>query len=233
MAFFRSRRSGPRYGRRYGKGRRKVYRKKFTRSGLARRQRTGRMRHYFKRSWTGTLTLDALISNNPYFVGSLFRLNQLPDYTEFKSLFDNYKIHAIKFTFFRPSIAQSSTEADQQVRLHTVYDYDDSSAPSTINELMQYDNYKVVTLKEQFMRNGKCTRFFKPRTLKEIYRGVASTGYQPQRSGVIDCQYDDVPHYGMKWALEMIDSNGAPVTMPADMTLQYTITYYMSFGKTV
>ena len=207
-----------------------MYRKKFTRSGVVRRQRTGRMRHYFKRSWLGSANVQTSITENPSFVGSLFRLNQVPDYTEFTNLFDNYKIHGIKMTFYRPSLSNSDA-LNTQVLLHTVYDYDDASAPSSVNQMVQYDNYKVVSLTNQFMKNGKVTRFFKPRTLTEVYRGPASTGYSPTTRGVFDTQYNDIPHYGLKWALEAIDSDGVPVTWPSDMTVRYQLTYYMSFGK--
>lgn len=235
MVFFRSRSRRLQRSRRSRSVRpiRSGYRKKFSRiSTFARKQRQGRIRHYLKRSFTGTINLQAAIDANPHLVGSQFTLQQLPNYTEFTNLFDNYRIHAIKMTFFRPSVANSASEMDQLVRLHTAIDYDDAATPASINELMNYDNYQVIALRDQFMRNGKFSRFWRPRIVREVYRTAVSTAYEPARPKMLDCAYPDIPHYGIKWALEMQDAQPAAVTMPADMTLQYTITYYMSFGNT-
>lgn len=236
MPFYR-RRSGfrrrggfrrPRAGyRRY-----RVYRRKFSRVGLARKQGTGRLRHYFKRSFTGTVNLQASIDNNPYLTGSQFTFQQLPNNSEFSSMFDNYKIHGIKFTWFRPAIANSASEMDHFVRLHTAIDYNDASTPSSINTLMEYDNYRVVALHDQYMTNGKYSRFWRPKIAKEIYRSTTTTAYEAQRPGFIDCNYLDVPHYGIKWALEVQDGQAPSPTQPADITFQYTITYYFSCGNT-
>lgn len=210
-----------RYGYRPRKG-------KFTRAGVARRQRMGQLRHYFKRSVTYTIPLDTS-SSNPQFSASNFQLANLPSYTEFSALFDNYKIHAVKMDFFRPAIALGYG-IGPKLFLHTAVDYDDGNPPSNVTDLEQRPSYKVVDLGSIFSQKAKVTRYLKPKFLRMLYESGTTTGYQPSRAGIVDMADPTVPHYGLKWALQVIDEQGVSGTMPFAFALQISVTYYLSLG---
>lgn len=141
-----------------------------------------------------------------------FTIDMLPDFAEYTTLFDQYKIDHVRLKitpYSATSIAQtglaSPTLANNQsmgVLMHSVIDYDDANAMNAgtvgINVMREYNTYKT----KQFFNNGKPHVIkLKPRLALSAYNG-AFTGYA-NSTGWIDSNSTGVQHYGIKWITEM------------------------------
>ena len=82
-----------------------------------------------------------------------FSLQDIPDYTDFTKLYDAFKINRVKIMFIPTSNVSLIDTAQAQVfkntehsnRLFTVVDYNDVTAPTTVDELRQYQACKFTT----------------------------------------------------------------------------------------
>lgn len=223
----------PRYGRRY--------RYRATRKALARQFSTSQYRQamayatrrsvmksavkikqpvqYFKRT-VYLPTWNAPASGADRFTVLNFRLNQLPNVTEFTQLYDQYKICGVKVEVIpqfdtATQTGTGTTPTAQHIvsQNWNVIDYDDTVTPTSINDLLQYQNCKRCP------SNRVMKRFLKPKFSDQIFASGAFAGYRPAK-GFIDCTYDNVEHYGMKFCFG--NSN---------LTLTYALkmTFYMAF----
>lgn len=132
-----------------------------------------------------------------------FTFDELAGYTEFTSLFDQYKIVKVECMYklhTNPTITLATDNAvltaAQNLTYPTIYlinDYDDSSA-ETLAQLKQRERLRRFVLSPN--RIIKWT--VRPTILAQLYRTVATTGYAPKRYQWIDVANTDVPHYGVK-----------------------------------
>lgn len=126
-----------------------------------------------------------------------FTLASVPNYTEFTSLFDQYRIVAIKITF-RPrfNVAQvAGSSNDIYPNFVSVIDYDDSNVLSGIADYQQYQTYKITRFDKTHVR------FFRPRMALAAYSGAFSS-YANQSAQWIDAASTGVQHYGVKFFIE-------------------------------
>lgn len=169
--------------------------------------------HYFKR----TLYASGAIAGSSItdvFGATGFQLSSLPNYTEFTALFDMYKITGVKVTYMpRANSAEAGTNQGL-VKFFSVIDYDDTTAPTAINDLLQYESLKVSNSSRDH------TRFLKPKIARAIYQSGVSTAYGAS-TGWIDCDNASVPHYGLKYALQQLPSG--------NQSFDVKITYYLAF----
>lgn len=187
------------YNRKYGKKRmykRKTYKKKSTKKISQKDQKI----YNFVR----TFALPRIESDNSSDIfGSIqFRLQDLPGYLELQDLFDQYRIDAIQVKFFPMTSGvymqpfnNASTTVVFTPRFMTAIDYDDNSAPVNLDQIRQYQTYKSTMAYQQH------SRYFKPCFASEVFKTAVTTGYGARR-GWIDTAYPDVPHFGLKYALE-------------------------------
>lgn len=231
MRFYRSYRNRRSYGkrrfsRRYTK---RTYRKRFTRRGAFGTPK-GTKVLYAKRTLTTSFTYAALVSTLPAFYVHQGNLTQLPNYTEFTNLFDEYKISAMKITWFSPYNEVTSVNS-QQVRLHTATDTDDTALPSSIDTLRQKPSYKDVQLSSAFIRNGKISRFFKVRHFiaGAATEGAVGYGNIPASKWLSCTNAPAIQHFGLKWAISCNSSNGSLTTPDDTFTMPVEVTYYMKF----
>lgn len=170
--------------------------------------------HYFKRTvwlpewYVATANTDTFATLN-------FRLNQLPNFSEFTSLYDQYKINGVKFeliprydTNTQVGSAGIATPAHYSSQNWTAIDYDDTVTPTSMADILQYQNVK---------RTGSSrimTRFIKPKFADTIFASGVISGYRPQK-GFIDCTYPNVEHYGVKFGFS---SNPLALTYGLRMT---------------
>lgn len=173
--------------------------------------------HYFKRSYfTAFNTYDWPVIHNQ---GWDFFLSQLPNYTEFTNLYDQYKISRIKVKFIYTANSQNVTTAAAITALPnllTVIDNNDSAALSTSGDYCQYRSFKIRRL------DKPCSVYFKPQFDIAAYSG-AFTSYA-QKTGWIDSNSPNVKHYGLKFAVDpMFYGAGANVTG----RIQCILTYYI------
>ncbi len=172
----------------------------------------------------------------PFMTASQFSLSQLPTFTDFTNLFDQYRINRITMRFFQP-YQQTGTfplySAASQTNLPklflgTAIDYDDSNVPSSMDELRAYQSFRYREITNSDFRSGEVT--IRPCISTEIYRTSVTTAYEP-RSGVwLDTAYPDVPHYAIKWGCDVMYADGPnPITVGVAFTIPVEITYDLEF----
>lgn len=169
--------------------------------------------HYFKRTayYSGSISGSTVLDT---FGATAFALNLCPNYTEFTTLFDMYKICAVKVSYMpRANSAEVGTNQGL-VKFFTVVDYDDSNNPTSINELLQYESLKTTNTTKDH------NRYLKPKLAKALYQSAVSTAYGATR-GWIDCENPGVPHYGLKYALQTLPTG--------NQSYDVKVTYYLAF----
>lgn len=146
------------------------------------------------------------------------KLNEVPNYTDFTSLFDSYKITHAQFKFtphFNVGQVPLGPQNTQVARIATVIDQDDDSAPTGYQQLLQYSSLEESMLDRERIRN------FKPRVSMQAYRTATTTGYNTPDDAVwIDAAQTDVPHYCGKG---LIMDTTASADNPRTLTILCTI----------
>jgi len=174
---------------------------------------------------TRMMALTALAGNAgyaPYLAANAFQLDDLPNYTEFTSLFGYYRINAVKVTVSqRIDIGGLLGTAAKYPRFYHANDYDDASAPATLNALRELQGCKELVL-----GSGKQYSFWvKPAVQVPVYTtGLGAFGYLPKWKQWISTNNPDTTLYGFKWGLDDFTNTG----------LSFNIEYrfYMSFKGT-
>lgn len=157
-----------------------------------------------------------------------FNLRDINNYSELTSLYDEYCISKVVVEFIprgailSQAINTATTGNTNQLYgtvqpFITVIDYDDATAPTTRNELLQYGTCKVSK------PHTYVKRVFTPKIAIQTYKTAVSSGYMAKGHQWLDCADDTVPHYGLKWAWDQ-DQNAVSTTL-------YDIycTYYVKF----
>lgn len=195
----------------------KFYKRKGGRRGKARKgMRYNKKRYgnkirqpvqYFKRSvWLPGVLSTSTIGVTPF--GLSFSLADLPSNSEFTSLFDQYKIIAVKCKLM-PRFNSVDLGLNGG-RIHTVLDYDDTSAPASMNDLTQYQNLKTTDVARTH------TRYLKPM----LNLASQSGAWIPQRAGWVDVATPGAAYRGVKGILDQTSSV---------VTYDGLFTYYMAF----
>jgi len=179
---------------------------------------------YFKRSVYLSGNIVTSVTSDT-FTNQFFALSSVPNYTEFTNLYDQYKINAVKVTLIprgntaeiTASSGASTVFQGQSVGVFSVIDYDDTAVLANINEACQYQNMKMTRATQQH------SRFLKPRfnLLSVTNQGTGATGASQNTRGWLDCDYINVPHYGVKWALQQ--------NVNYNLTYDVKIDYYLAF----
>lgn len=169
---------------------------------------------YFNNATTGTIestdtsVLPNLVSmsgiTSPYGNGGAWSgalsmaMNKTVNSTELTSLYDYYKIKAVRITFdYASNVALANATDVPMPRLAWYYDYDDTV-------FQDYNHYMQATARVRQTRlNKKVTITVKPRVKDAIQEQVAGTVGTPSvfKRTWIDCAYPSVPHFGLKFAL--------------------------------
>lgn len=160
--------------------------------------------HHFKR----TVQLSSLLTIAPggvitaNFQAYQFSIGQIPNVSEFSSLWDQYRINKIKLEFIPAITEVNQATSNYMPNLHTVMDYDDANAPSALTEMMQYPGYRRTP------GNRMHKRYFTPAVSMEVYRSAISTGYSTRFKQWLDFGNTDVPHYGVKLCADGYAASG-------------------------
>lgn len=172
------------------------------------RGRVGKIRqpvHYFKRS-VFTPAAFTVSAGTDFFNASQFQLGFLPDVTDFTSLYDQYKILSVTIKLMprgNSSDVGVAAGIGNMTRVFSVLDYDDSVVPTSLNQLIQYQNLKTTN------STSIHTRTLKPMFIKEV-QTITGTGGSPTRGGWIDVLNTNVQYRGVKWCIQA-PSNGSVV----------------------
>jgi hypothetical protein len=121
---------------------------------------------------------------------------QIPQYSSFAAIFDQYKIEEIQVVF-RPML-NAVGQVNPNVatgfiapQLYTVVDYDDSATPSSIAQLESYANCNVSMYETVAIT-------FTPHIAVGGAYGSSFTQYTNMEPQWIDCSSPNVTHYGIK-----------------------------------
>lgn len=156
----------------------------------------------------------------------------VPGYSEFAAMFDAYVVDRVEVMVL-PTYSMSNGLATTGafVTLPNVIhalDFDDST-PQGFSDLAQKTGAKYT----QFLTpNGapvRPLRVFRPKANIAMYRSATSFSYGPLQAAnqFINCSYPDVPHYGMKLALD--DSYGNLVTNTTLAQLNFVVKFHYRF----
>lgn len=142
-------------------------------------------------------------------MANMFTLDMLPDYSEFTTLYDQYKINRVKVKMTPYSTASMlqtgvTTNNNQSLGLilHSCIDYDDASAfaasSTGINAMRQFLSYRT----RNFINGRPVKIYFKPRIAMAAFGGGVFGSYASATPKWIDCDSSSVQHYGTKWIWE-------------------------------
>ena len=178
-------------------------------SRKSRRIRSKKSQYFFSR-YTDALGYVNCDGTNPALYAFNFSLSDLPNYTEFTSLYDMYKLNAVKVTFIPYQTVSNSVatinNADNTARFFSAIDYNDGTAPITTDNLREYQTAKFTRLLKTHKRF-----IYKPKILDT--NGFAISPWMSTSTPTAN-------YYGLKVGVE-----------PTGSAMHYSIEckYYVSF----
>lgn len=151
----------------------------------------------------------AAIGSSFYSFGMAFCLKDVPNYTDFTTLFDLYKIPCVVWrlvplntTSFGGNNINANTISGW---IHMINDEDDYAGVTAsdvgIDEIRQYASYKVKNICTQYPFKRK----IRPKVSVSGSDGTAFNQAINVRPTWINCAYNEAVHYGMKWVIEIIN----------------------------
>lgn len=148
-----------------------------------------------------TMSLPPITSNSsaPTIGAYTFTLAGFPGFNSWATSFDQYRIVQVRVDF-APSGSSSATLPGQ---IATAIDLDDSTAPTSVSDLLQYDTSMLVTSGTFFERR------FTPRVANAIYSGGAFSAYGSVKQW-IDCDSNSAQHYGLKYVQTVSNTASTP-----------------------
>lgn len=174
----------------------------------------------FKRTWQASNINSAVTFGNSAFA---FKLSDLPNSTEFTTLFDSYRITGVKMTLI-PQFTQSDLvdavpggTNKSTPNVYTVLDYDDNTALSNAVDYFQYDTFRLH-------RGARVVkRFCRPKLQASANVGGAGTlALQESNKRWVDCNQASVLYFGIKVGLDS-------TTVATDVQYRVYFTYYLDF----
>lgn len=155
-----------------------------------------------------------------------FKLNDLPGYSEYQSLYDQYKITGVQFKLI-PLFNSVSTAGNAVAAvLHSVVDIDDITAPlastTGIDDLRQYQkSYRTSNM----ISGRSITRFIRPNIMLPGYDyGTTLSKAMSKKSDWIDSANPDIAHYGFKFIVEAYNYTAVASTLAYKVELKYYLT---------
>lgn len=156
--------------------------------------------YFFKRKLLkGTIQLSNLAET---FGSYVFKLSDLPNYTEFTNLFDRYRILKVGVIFI-PNWTSNDSNPITTINtinpsIYTAIDYTEDGTPLALTELYEDSHCKIT-------RGSKIhKRYFSPAVLASSFETVTTTAYTPKWKQWITTDDPATPHYALKWAMDKI-----------------------------
>lgn len=171
----------------------------------------------FKRMSSSNDVVMSTDSLGNYSVGVQFTLADLPNYTEFTSLFQSYRIKKVVVRYIPLNGSSGVSGTGGALSLNTglcatVIDYNDAST-ATLAALQEFRTCKIWNMYRQHSRT------IYPKVANEVYISGVSTGYSDGSNPWCSTNSASIPHYGFKVSI------GAAPASVAIGRLQYT--YYI------
>jgi hypothetical protein len=152
--------------------------------------------HSFERNVIYPLPTEAVSGGFPMALG--FNLTDLPNYSEFTALFDQYSIWRVDL---------SVLIGTSPLQLVSCVDYNDAALPASQAELLERGEAESLVLAagnfQQFRRSVL------PLASTEVFQGL-TTAYAASKHGQwIDCETAAVPHFGYKFWFSLCAAGGS------------------------
>jgi len=147
-----------------------------------------------------TFAQNDAVTPSEALVALAFRLDDLPDYTEFTNLFDQYALIGVQVNITPRKINASVSTASNigPNMLYVAYDASDITLPASLAVLREYQTVKEFS--DTTMTNRKWVKSCSPRIAVAAYAGAFS-GYSAPPMTWIDTQSPTVQHYGLKMGI--------------------------------
>lgn len=180
---------------------------------FAARRRVSLDNHSFTRySSAVSISTSATEENLTY----SFSLSDVLSYTEFTSLFDQYKITMVEFkiqmisnpnsTMDMNNISGSYNTVNWYPKFWYIRDYDGGGSES-LSAIKERVGVKFFVMRP----NKEYTIKIRPKVLVQTYKTLTSTGYAPKPM-FLDCADTTVPHYGLNAVIDCLGLNPADTT---------------------
>lgn len=121
----------------------------------------------------------------------LFSLASLPSVSDFTTLYDQYQIRGCKISLI-PRYTEASAGGSLIGNMWSCIDYDDSTAPLSIDTVLQYQNVKRTRM------NQIHSRYFKPQVNTAVIQSGSTVTSAPKSNIWIDIANTAVEHRGLK-----------------------------------
>jgi len=149
--------------------------------------------------------------------GLNFQLTNLPNSSEFTSLYDQYQIKAVKVSLIPRHTEVNASTTVVQGNVWSVLDYDDTTAPVNVDQLLQYQNLKRTQMSKIH------SRYLRPMVASEIFQSGIASGYAPRRKIWIDVASPATEHYGVKFWFDALPIGAATITY--DVHLKFYLAF--------
>lgn len=154
----------------------------------------------------GSIQCNGITSIN-YLVGSV----NMPNLTEFTTLFDQYKL--LTFTVeFRPRFSEAPVNLVLLPTMYWIHDKDDATA-ITASQMMEH-----ARVRSQRMNRPVFITVKFPTIMQPVYQSAVSTSYAPRKTIWLDMANSSVPHYGVKYFIQ----GGASTSYTFDVRVHWT-----------
>lgn len=157
-----------------------------------------------------------------------FKFSDLPQYTNFAGVFDQYKISAVKVLMITTPSGLAGNESQAAIQNAapqywvSAIDYDNTTTIAASTSLDSYGNVKNHS--SPSIGGKMVSRYFKPRIAVAAYAGTF-TSYANTRSWV-DCNNATVQHYGFRLAF---NSGANSISSASPFAVDIRVCYYLSF----
>lgn len=174
--------------------------------------------HFFTRYASLSSIVAPATATDPVYGAISFKLSDVPGSSEFISLFDQFRINAVKVSFI-PVLSEITTQtsgAKYSSRLFTCLDYTNAFAPSSVDTVREYQN-------SQWAPYGKIhTRFIYPKAAVDVLTSGSAT--LPRSSWYSTSLATTALHYGLLYAFEGAENIATGATI-----YKVEVKYYLAF----
>lgn len=137
--------------------------------------------------------------------------------TEFTNLYGDYKINWVRTRFIWENVERTNTSTDLVPKLHYVRDNDGDGAVGLAD--MQQMGCKSIILSNR----RPVTIWWKPKLFSPLYvtgvgDALTTVGYSAKTNQWIDTDYPTVPHYGIKYAIENMNTSSGHYRVKMETT---------------
>lgn len=127
-----------------------------------------------------------------------FTLASLPQYSELVSLYDQYRVDKVEVWFKSQQHAGQATGSGGASAgwIAIAVDFDDNVTPSTVAQILAYDNAVIVEPQEDYYIT------FVPHIARATQvSGGGYSGASNDKNGWLDTVSSSILHYGVKWVI--------------------------------